>query len=177
MRRTVIAIVVVVTVITSAAVALADPIQWVGNGHWYEAVGQPLNWAAARTAAESMTWCGANGYLATLTSQAENDFVMNNVLDPSWDQCWLGGYQDPQGSPPDEDWHWVTGEAWEYTNWWEGEPNDLYGPGSESCLDWRMPQWNDARPSDIMNFVVEYECLSPVEPASWTRIKSLFGTD
>ena len=69
-----------------------------------------------------------NGHLATITSQAENDFIIKNIAD---DNCWwLGGYQ-PDDTPismePDGNWHWVTEEKWNYTNWPIDRPDNAWG--------------------------------------------------
>ncbi|MCG8533051.1 MAG: hypothetical protein MI749_20680, partial [Desulfovibrionales bacterium] len=54
-----------------ATTAQAAPVQWSVNGHSYEFVntGTELTWEAAQAAAT-----GKGGYLATITSQAENTF-------------------------------------------------------------------------------------------------------
>ena len=71
-----------------------------------------------------MTHMGLPGYLATLTDQAENDFVYS-MGNPQWH--WVGGFQNlnsPTYSEPSGGWEWVTGEAWVYENWHPGEPNN-----------------------------------------------------
>jgi len=89
---------------------------------------------------------------------------------------WLGGYQDPPTSPPAQDWHWQTGEPWSYTDWHPGEPNDYYGAGVESCLEWYGPGmgWNDVRCSETKGFLVEYDGMTPVEATTWGTLKVLF---
>ena len=63
----------------------AAPVQWDagsgGNGHYYEAVQVPdgVSWTAASALAN-----GAGGYLATITSEAENNFVFALVDDPAY---------------------------------------------------------------------------------------------
>src|SRR4051812_25667561 len=63
------------------------PVQWTtaegGNGDYYELVlpdssANSYSWTEARQAADSMTYQGLQGYLATVTSQAENDFLGAN---------------------------------------------------------------------------------------------------
>lgn len=74
--------------------------------------------------------------LATITSQAEHDFLIQ-LLDevPSFSQGWLGGFQDPPDEPdPSTGWTWITGEAWSYTNWHDAEPNDGGGCLCENHL-------------------------------------------
>lgn len=98
------------------------------NGHYYQLVQSNLSWAAAKTAAEAMTYGGVQGHLATITSQSENDFVKSLVAHNDLDWVWIGGHQpNACQSPMDSGWEWVTGEAWSYTNWAGGEPNDFQG--------------------------------------------------
>lgn len=133
--------------------------QWelpIGNGHSYELFVVPtgLTWLEAKLAAET-----SGGYLATITTSAENDFVFNLVkdvpnawfLDSFGDTMgpWLGGRQRVNSREPDGGWEWVSGEAWTYTNWAYGGPNNSYGGGAEDSLLFlgrgseRGREWND----------------------------------
>jgi hypothetical protein len=150
----------------------AAPVQWSGNGHWYEAIHMPagITWQNARDAALSL-----GGYLATTTSAEENAFVYSLVLDEQlWVNIgngqgpWLGGYQ-PAGSPePSGGWAWVTGEPWSYTNWAFNQPDN--GDNAETGLEFFKwgpsgtgPFWNDykndanlfSQPRPVA-YVVEY---------------------
>jgi hypothetical protein len=61
----------------------AAPIQWTvasgGNGHYYEYFGfsifEGISFGTSKSNAESSTFMGMNGYLLTITSEAENEFV------------------------------------------------------------------------------------------------------
>ena len=97
------------------------------NGHWYRRYiqysGIRESWNDISAFAELQ-----GGYLATLTSQQEQDFVYANFVSgsPSIDHDSLGGYSTYLtggflGS--DNQWKWVTGEPFVYTNWHPGEPN------------------------------------------------------
>ena len=81
-----------------------------GNGHIYEWVAnQVISWDQARSAAAAQSINGNAGYLTTITSQAELDFIENNVLPngQNTDNTWIGG-------------HLVTGST---TKWeWTGGP-------------------------------------------------------
>ena len=172
----------------------AAPAEWSiesgGNGHSYEVISAPdgIWWTQAKAAAEDI-----GGHLATITSQAESDFVFTLIdqkthfssnihLTNKWGP-WLGGYQDFGSSTLSENWHWVTGEPWDYTNWDAGHPADydLQEDGTENYLsygcgylyDWS--KWNDLGnrgaydgviepPVAIISYVVEYEPVP--EPAS-----------
>ena len=158
--------------------ATAQPVQWSGNDHWYEAVYVPtcISWSAARDAAES-----AGGYLATVTSEQENAFVYGLVDEEMFwhfkdnnNGPWLGAYQDhssPDYSEPGDGWRWVTGEGFDYTNWAAVQP-DNGGSSGEDCLhfwgspeDGRTSNWNDAPDAEpIYGYVVEYDVIP--EPAS-----------
>ena len=55
------------------------------NGHYYQLVESNLSWSAAKAAAEASSYGGAQGHLATITSQSENDFVKSLVNHPGLD--------------------------------------------------------------------------------------------
>jgi len=109
----------------------AAPVQWRledgGNDHYYEVI-EPgaIIWLAARDAAE------VGGVpLATITSEAENNFV-TDMLAGTVLSAWVGGYQVDGSEEPRGGWRWITpDEAWSYSNWNQGEPND---DGGENAL-------------------------------------------
>jgi len=163
---------VVGTLLCSLQGALATPIQWAGNGHWYDAVAVPgnINWVDANALASSSSYVGLSGHLVTITSAQENAFVATTFPAASGSSSlfgyWLGGRQYGQGP-----FQWVTGEAFSFTNWNAGEPNDLapdegihfYGRGTVGL-------WNDASVTgwQFPGFIVEYEQSSQVpEPGSF----------
>jgi hypothetical protein len=88
------------------------------------------------------------GHLATITSPAEDSFVQGLI--PQTVQ-WLFGptiglFQLPGAAEPDRDWQWVTGEPFQYSGWFPGEPNN--GPGyGEHWVRFRFTNgtlaWND----------------------------------
>ena len=127
------------------------PVQWRiadgGNGHWYQLVfeGHP-SWTQARLLAEQR-----GGYLATLTSQVENDLA--GRLSRGLPAMLLGGFQDrssPTYSEPAGGWRWITDEPWSFTNWGAGEPNNASNghgePGEDYLYSWTGAQgfrWGD----------------------------------
>ncbi|MEC5385093.1 lectin-like protein [Uliginosibacterium sp. H3] len=159
-----------------AGAASAIPIQWTaasgGNDHWYEAVSaNSINWTDSKAAAEA-----AGGYLATVTSAAENAFIAGLVPDYGADAerpYWLGAFQPP-GSAANVGWQWVTGEAWSYTNWAPGEPTNT----NENALAFAYfatgDAWNNAPTGHtgygaFAGYVVEYvreDRTDVPEPAS-----------
>lgn len=64
-----------------AASAAAPPVQWSaasgGNDHGYEYVAATLTWSDASTAAAASSWLGLNGHLVTITSAAEQAFLLD----------------------------------------------------------------------------------------------------
>jgi hypothetical protein len=147
------------------------PVQWTeaegGNGHWYEYVEMAENviWEDAKNMAVSM-----GGHLATITSDEENQWVIQNVVVPNDPTGLVGGpllggfqnHSSPSYSEPDGGWEWVTGEPWGFTAWQSGEPNDVAG-GSDYLQIWRWSAlgWNDtsnnAGPNTQFCFLVEYD--------------------
>ena len=107
----------------------AEPVYFAGTGHYYEIVEPPhpeshpysggLPWEDCRDDAASRVYAGCQGHLATITSQDENDFIVQSFFDSSTTRCyWLGA------SPG----NWITGETWSYENWntLENEPRDWH---------------------------------------------------
>jgi hypothetical protein len=149
----------------------ASITQWTevsgGNGHWYEAVtvSDGISWGDAKLAAELK-----GGHLATILSQAENNFVFSLVDSPQfWTEpgsyngtilgVWLGAFSDATGN-----WKWLTGELLTYSNWLTNQP-DYYGgmiQGMDYCGG---STWNDFAQDGTdgfnlpVGYVVEYATI------------------
>ena len=147
----------------------AGASRFAGNGHAYLVVATQdgITWTAAKAEAES-----AGGYLATLTSKAESDFVWGlvqavrsdayNVLDSGVRLGpWLGGYQGPAAAEPAGGWQWITGEPWGFTTWAPNEPNE--SNAAEDFLHFYSfatyaNTWSDGPDTRrIRSYVVEWE--------------------
>jgi hypothetical protein len=174
---------------------LADAVQWTvaegGNGNYFEVLSAPggITWSGASAIATA-----DGGYLASITSAAENNFVFT-LIDNSNDYTqvstgggslralgpWIGGYRT--GSGP-SDFAWVNGDPFGYTDWASGEPSDtngdenniqyLYkcGIGVSPCTP-LAPTWNDLSSSSDtfygqlpVAYVVEFDSAPAPEPAT-----------
>jgi hypothetical protein len=54
------------------------------NGHYYEYFSTPVTWATAKAAAASRSFYGRKGYLVTITSEAENNYIWKLIGNNSW---------------------------------------------------------------------------------------------
>ena len=68
----------------TVAVTPAGTNYFSGNGHYYKLVTGTINWEDAKTAAEASTYLGLTGYLVTITSEAENNFIKNKIGTNTW---------------------------------------------------------------------------------------------
>ena len=127
------------------------------------------NWYEARDYAESLTYEGFSGHLATITSKEEAEIVFS-LLDGQ--HYWLGGFHNmdsPDYSEPSGGWEWVTGENFSHEFWAEDEPNEA---GAEDCLEvWGFDKvlndnrcyrgWSGLVVEYDMNGTSHYEALIP----------------
>ena len=135
------------------------------NGHFYQFFKNPgITWTAAKAAADASSVYGLKGYLATLTSAAENTFAFSKTLSTGW----IGASDAANPGV----WEWADGpetglQFWsgirngspvngQYNDWNTGEPNDsggieFYAQYLQSGL------WNDlANTSVVQGYLVEY---------------------
>lgn len=141
----------------TAAAQVTDP----NSGNTYMVVNNNLTWTQANADAPNNLFNGQPGYLATITSQAELDFILNNL---AVNRPWLGGYHDltdPNYAEPGSGWAWVTGEPFTFTNWFPGEPNNNSASGgAEDHLEmFATGEWNDAEDAHIFttSYLVEWD--------------------
>lgn len=89
-------------------------VKW--NGHKYVRFDKGLSWEEAEEYCE-----GQNGHLATITSSAEEKVIRNLISDGTKNAYWLGAQKE------DDEWEWVDGEDWDYTNWADSQPDCYRG--------------------------------------------------
>lgn len=71
------------------------------TGHYYQYVSYTSTWEQARANAATKDLDGMKGYLATITSEEENNFLMQKIQADAW----IGA----NDSAVEGDWRWVTG--------------------------------------------------------------------
>lgn len=118
------------------------------NKHFYKYVtSAAITYANAKTGASSNSYLGKTGYLVTITSQSEQDFINNNITgnnlwvaitDAVTDGTWvidagpeLGTVLKTQNGPT------AGNIADQYNNWCSGEPN-----GANHSEDYAVAKWN-----------------------------------
>ncbi len=165
------------------------------NGHYYQVinVGSAITWSAAKTAAEASTLNGLSGYLASITTKEENDFIYAKA----GQNAWLGGTdRDAEGC-----WKWSGGpdDGKIFTNdnevdncvvdsgytvyekpfganefgWNTAEPND-HGSGEDRLHMKTDGSWNDFvnNNPNVEYYVIEYGGM-PGETATTTGLTTL----
>ncbi len=142
--------------VPSVSSVMAAPVQWTGgNGHWYDFVILSTGMSAtdAESTAESSTFMGEFGYLATIETPEEQAFLNANwtgagsvsgqFMDYSY---FLIGASDRES---EGDFKWIggpeDGDTLGFTNWAGGEPNNGgVGDGDPGEEDYTVAWWTDA---------------------------------
>ncbi|GEM_PF-5738015 len=91
--------------------AFSVPVKWATNNHYYEYIYTATEWANARSIAQGLTYNGTCGYLATITSEAEDIWIRSNF---GVGDYYIGGYQPAGSHEPNGGYCWVTGEAFSF---------------------------------------------------------------
>jgi flagellin len=126
------------------------------SGKEYQVVYGTFTWHQAKSDAESR-----GGYLATITSQTELDYIVSQLPDYASKiaKAWLGGTdENVEGQ-----WEWVTGEPWVFTKWYTAQPdggtaqNYLWSGG----LDYDGSAWDDLQNATVPNsYILEKDDIA-----------------
>jgi hypothetical protein len=149
--------------------------------HYYEYVAGSTTWTNAYTVSSAKSYFGRAGYLATILSEAENNFIWKLMSSDAW----FGASDDvnyintakgstffANQSAAEGKWHWVTGPekgqnfsngntpsttlvSGMYHKWAGGEPNgtsEAFGQFYSS----NNGQWNDLANSTLGGYICEY---------------------
>ena len=174
------------------SVNLGRPVFSSANKHYYEFVRYDASadsttktWTFANDAASKKNFLGLTGYLATVTSASENQFMNDRIKETGW----IGGSSSGT-TGTSRVWKWVVGPeslpgaastfwngsepgnggsavAGQYTNWADGEPNNYDSlTGKPSNVGNKEPyahfltsgQWNDFADDNtsLQGYWVEY---------------------
>ena len=121
--------------------------QTFGN-HAYLFCEAEQTWATARDV------CLAEGFdLAAANSEEENQWLYDTALAYVDDNGWWIGYND---LAEEDSWEWSNGESAEYTNWWNGEPNNVSNEDCTSVVAWNKGYgWNDSQCGNATRYICE----------------------
>ena len=149
--------------------------------HFYEYVSGTTSWTNSYTNASNKSYFGRVGYLATVLSEAENNFIWKLMANDAWfgasdDYGYIntakGSTVYASQSAAEGKWHWVTGPekgqnfsngntpsttlvSGMYHKWAGGEPNgtsEAFGQFYSS----NSGQWNDLANSNLPGYICEY---------------------
>ena len=149
--------------------------------HYYEYVAGNTTWTNAYTVSSTKSYFGRAGYLATILSEAENNFIWKLMSSDAWfgasdDYGYIntakGSTVYTSQSAAEGKWHWVTGPekgqnfsngntpsttlvSGMYHKWAGGEPNgtsEAFGQFYSS----NNGQWNDLANSTLGGYICEY---------------------
>lgn len=131
------------------------------NGHYYKLT-TPMDWIQIES--QAVEW---GGHLVTINDRREELWLKKKFGKREY--FWIG-FNDiiVEGN-----WEWASGETVTYTNWWQGEPNNLSGdrkPENVAIMNWCGSEqtgdewisyygdgWNDIPIDGVLRGIVEIE--------------------
>jgi len=152
-------------------------IAYSGNGHFYRFIPGGFNWLGAKSFAAGQSFYGLNGYLATITSQAENDFIQQKLSADGW----IGASDEfsaintataPTNTYTDQaaaegKWYWVTGPVGEIgTNFSNSNNNPILVTGK--FMNWATPEPNNAGTGEHYGAILS----TGATPGKWNDLNS-----
>ncbi|MEO0682461.1 MAG: lectin-like protein [Pseudomonadota bacterium] len=117
----------------------------------------PIKWTKAARAAAKFD--GGDGHLATVTNARQSNALQDAIDEHGGGFVGASGPWIGLARAPDDDFEWVTGEAFRYSNWSPGEPNNFVTPERWVQLWNGQAIWNDNDQSfpreSVFGYVVE----------------------
>lgn len=130
--------------------------------HFYKYISKPgITWSDARDAAASQKLYGLQGYLATITSKEENDFIWTKTKGVGW----IGA----SDAEEEGKWKWVTGPE-KGTYFWNGN-------GSGSPVNAAYSNWNTGEPNNSGGEHYAHITFNVGIASSWNDLSNTGNTD
>ena len=110
------------------------------NGSSYYVSENTSSWLSNKKICED-----AVGHLAVIASEEENNFI-SQLIQQNYDDNLVFhiGFSDENS---EDNWFWVNGEEFNYSNWAESEPSNSWGGEHYGQIYW-SGYWNDIRSND-----------------------------
>ncbi|WP_123985228.1 T9SS type A sorting domain-containing protein [Taibaiella soli] len=145
----------------SVAFSIGSALTYSGNGHYYQFISGGNSWGTAKYRADTMRLYGLHGYLATITSQGENDFITNKLQADGW----IGSSDDykhinmatgattyANQTASEGHWYWVTGpeKGTNFSNTNYGNSNNFYNYDNKAPIaaNGMFINWNSSEPNN-----------------------------
>jgi hypothetical protein len=149
------------------------------NGHFYRPISQGTTYTNARAAALNTSFKGQQGYLVTITSADEDQFIFNNVpqsniwfalTDEVSEGRWVIDAGPERGTLIKTSNGQFTGNiVGQYNNWAGGEPNNWGNNENYAVTKWNGSQWNDLGNNHWNPYVIEYGTWTNPDDATFTE--------
>lgn len=109
------------------------------NGHKYYLIDNSalIGWNDAKQYCKNVF----GGYLVSITSKEENEFVTGLLKEFNYSTAFIGGSdREKEG-----EWKWESGESWSYSNWGANQPDDYkaYEGGQDYLRIGQDGAWDD----------------------------------
>ena len=133
------------------------------TGHYFKYVAaNNLSWSQASSAAQGASLFGQQGYLATVTTQAEWNFIQTTIFTSVQDSIFLGGSDAAQ----EGDWRWTAGpegtlDSGQGLMFWQGAASGV--PQNGLFASWIDSAFQDSGyyQTEVVDYLLMYSYYSP----------------